>query len=159
MRSKNNFNYQIKCDDTIDALSIFIPPLLLQPFAENAIWHGLKNKENDGELLIDLHLDDNILQCIITDNGVGRKQAAILKSKSAEKNKSMGLQITKNRMALLNKDLDGEIFFEITDLKDEQGNATGTRVSLRILIKETHGENFSEDVLKKINNKRSSTSL
>ncbi len=147
LRSKNNFNYQIKCDDTIDALSIFIPPLLLQPFAENAIWHGLMNKEGDGELLIDLHLENNILQCTITDNGVGRKQAAILKSKSAEKNKSMGLQITKNRMALLNRDLNGESFFEITDLKDEWGNATGTSVSLKIKIKEKQEENVSEDTL------------
>ena len=105
------------------------------------------NKEGDGELLIDLHVDNNILQCTITDNGVGRKQAAILKSKSAEKNKSMGLQITKNRMTLLNRDLNGESFFEITDLEDEWGNATGTRVCLKIKIKETQEENISGDML------------
>ena len=123
--------------------------MLLQPFAENAIWHGLMHKEGDGELLIDLHREENILHCTITDNGVGREKAAMLKSKSAEKNKSMGLQITKNRMALLNEDLNGQSFFEIDDLEDENGNATGTRVSLKIKIKESPEENVSENLRKK----------
>src|SRR5437667_8902587 len=104
--------------------------MLLQPFAENANCHGLMHKDGEGELTIDLHLENNILHCTITDNGIGRKKAAILKSKSAEKNKSMGLQITKNRMALLNGNLNGENFFEIDDLEDQQGNAAGTKVSL-----------------------------
>jgi hypothetical protein len=65
---------------------------------------------------------------------VGRKKAAMLKSKSVEKNKSMGLQITKNRIALLNQDLNSETFFEIQDLEDEYGNATGTKVNLKIKI-------------------------
>jgi LytS/YehU family sensor histidine kinase len=119
---------------------------LLQPFAENAIWHGLMQKDGNGELLIELRHEENILHCVITDNGVGRKKAAMLKSKSAEKNKSLGLQITKNRMALLNGDLNGESFFEIHDLEDEQGNATGTKVSLKIKIKESAEESITEDI-------------
>jgi len=137
LRFTNNFQYKINCDDGVDALSIFIPPMLLQPFAENAIWHGLMQKDGNGELLIELHREENILHCTITDNGIGRKKATSLKSKSAEKNKSLGLQITKKRMALLNQDLNDQNFFEIHDLKDERGNATGTRVSLKIKIKET----------------------
>ncbi|MEO6330513.1 MAG: histidine kinase, partial [Ginsengibacter sp.] len=150
LRFKDNFTYLIKCDDTIDTLSIFIPPLLLQPFAENAIWHGLAHKQEDRELLIELHVEENILHCTITDNGVGREKAASLKSKSAEKNKSLGLQITRNRMKLLNNNLNGQPFFEINDLKDEWGNAAGTRVHLRIKIKETNEENVSEDVIQKL---------
>jgi LytS/YehU family sensor histidine kinase len=134
LRFTNNFHYQINCDDSIDALSIFIPPMLFQPFAENAIWHGLLHKEGNGELLISLHLEKDIIHCTITDDGVGRKKAAMLKSKSVEKNKSMGLQITKNRIALLNQDLNSETFFEIQDLEDEYGNATGTKVNLKIKI-------------------------
>jgi LytS/YehU family sensor histidine kinase len=134
LRFTNNFHYQINCDDSIDALSIFIPPMLFQPFAENAIWHGLLHKEGNGELLINLHLEKDIIHCTITDDGVGRKKAAMLKSKSVEKNKSMGLQITKNRIALLNQDLNSETFFEIQDLEDEYGNATGTKVNLKIKI-------------------------
>jgi Histidine kinase len=149
LRYKNNFHYRIKCDGGIDAASIFIPPLLLQPIAENAIWHGLLNKDGDRELLIDLHLENNMLHCIVTDNGVGRKKAALLKSKSAEKNKSMGLQITKNRLALLNQELNGQCLFEINDLEDEQGNATGTSVSFAISIKETPAENILQDAFQK----------
>ena len=78
LRFTNNFQYKINCDDSVDALSIFIPPMLLQPFAENAIWHGLMQKEGDGELLIDLHREENILHCTITDNGVGREKASML---------------------------------------------------------------------------------
>ena len=101
--------------------------MLLQPFAENAIWHGLMQKEGDGELLIDLHREENILHCTITDNGVGREKASMLKSKLTEKNKSMGLQITKNRMALLNQDLNGHSFFEIDDLGDETWKCNGNK--------------------------------
>jgi len=70
----------------------------------------------------------------------------MFKSKSAQKNKSMGMQITKNRMALLNQDLNGQGFFEIHDLENEQGDATGTRVSLKIKIKDTPGDDIAEQL-------------
>jgi len=149
LRFINNFHYEVNCDHTIDTLSIFIPPMLLQPFLENAIWHGLMNKEGNRELFIALHLENNILHCTITDNGIGRKKAAMYKSKSAEKNKSMGMQITRNRMALLNQDLNGQSFFEIIDMEDEYGNALGTRVYLKIKIKETTGEEITEQIPEK----------
>lgn len=145
LRFTNSFHYRINCDDTIDALSIFIPPMLLQPFVENAIWHGLLHKEGNGELFINLHRAHDTLHCTITDNGIGRKKAMMLKSKSAEKNKSMGLQITKNRLALLNQDLNGENFFEIQDTQDASGNITGTTVSLKIKIKEAIEENIPQN--------------
>ncbi len=144
LRFKDNFNYEIKCNDTVDAFSIFIPPMLLQPFVENAIWHGLMNKDGYRKLIIDLHFEDNILHCNITDNGVGRKKAAQLKSKSVEKNKSMGMDITKNRMALLNHDLNGQSFYEIDDLEDEYGVSAGTKVSLKIKTRDTPIENIAE---------------
>jgi LytS/YehU family sensor histidine kinase len=145
LRYKNNFQYKINCSDNIDTSAIFIPPLLLQPIAENAVWHGLMNKDGNRELVIDLHVEDNMLHCKITDNGVGRKKAALMKSKSAEKNKSMGLEVTKNRLALLSQSLDSPYFFEITDLEDEKGNATGTSVSFKITVKETIPENILQD--------------
>lgn len=144
LRFKDSFHYEIKCDDTVDELSIFIPPMLLQPFVENAIWHGLMNKEGQGELLINLHFGDDTLYCTITDNGVGRKKAAQMKSKSSEKNKSMGLEITRKRIALLNHDLNGGCFFEINDLEDDSGNAKGTQVSLKIKTAGIPTENISE---------------
>jgi tetratricopeptide (TPR) repeat protein len=135
LRFRNAFNYSITFLNTIDSATIFIPPLLMQPFAENAIWHGLMHKEGAGNLDIALSVDGKILNCIITDNGLGREQAAKLKSKSAEKNKSMGMQITVERLALLNQ-LSGEnTFFDIEDLLDENGSTSGTKVVLKMQYK------------------------
>ncbi len=123
--------------------NIFIPPLLLQPFAENAIWHGLMHlpdrqggKQTKGFLNFDFSTEENFLMCIITDNGVGREQAELLKSKSVEKQKSMGLKITTERLSILNNNSDEQTFFIIEDLADENGAAIGTRVHLKIFYKE-----------------------
>ena len=136
LRFKNSFDYNISFTNSINIDNIYIPPLLLQPFAENAIWHGLMNKEGIGQLSITLGVEDNFLVCCIRDNGVGRKAAAELKSKSAQKQKSMGLQITKERFALLNANASDKTFFEFEDLFDENGNAAGTKVILKVMIKD-----------------------
>ncbi|MFI5130188.1 MAG: two-component regulator propeller domain-containing protein [Chitinophagales bacterium] len=135
LRFKDSFGYAIRYND-LDLASIYIPPLLLQPFAENAIWHGLMNKEGKGLLDISLESDNGTLSCYITDNGIGRKQAETLKSKSAEKQKSMGMRITAERLALLNKD-DEQTIFYIEDLVDTEGRAAGTKVTLKIRFKGT----------------------
>ena len=132
LRFRNSFDYGITFLNTVDSDNVFIPPLLLQPFCENAIWHGLMNKEGQGRLDIELNLDNNILSCVIRDNGVGREKAEELKSKTAEKEKSMGLKITTERLALLNREKGLHTFYEIEDLKDENGNGIGTKVNLKI---------------------------
>jgi sensor histidine kinase YesM len=109
----------------------------LQPFCENAIWHGLMHSERQGRLNIELSILGKILNCVITDNGVGREKAENMKSKTAEKEKSMGLKITTERLSLLNNEKGLHTFYEIEDLKDEDGNASGTKVILRISYKES----------------------
>ncbi len=143
LRFKNSFDYSFTYKNSVSVGNIFIPPLLLQPFAENAIWHGLmhlpnekENKQEKGFLNFDFSAEEKYLLCTITDNGVGREQAELLKSKSAEKQKSMGLKITTERLSLLNTNSDEQTFFTIEDLADENGNATGTRVHLKIFYKE-----------------------
>jgi sensor histidine kinase YesM len=136
LRFKNSFDYTITFLNTVDSDNVFIPPLLLQPFCENAIWHGLMHKEGLGRLDIELSMENNILNCTITDNGVGREKAEEMKSKTAEKEKSMGLKITTERLALLNKEKGLQTFYEIEDLKDEKGDANGTKVILKISFKE-----------------------
>jgi tetratricopeptide (TPR) repeat protein len=136
LRFKNSFDYSFTYNNSVEAGSIFIPPLLLQPFAENAIWHGLMNKQDNGFLNFDFSVEEKLLICIITDNGVGRERAKLLKSKSAEKQKSMGLKITTERLSLLNNNSSQQTFFTIEDLTDENGNAIGTRVHLKISYKE-----------------------
>ncbi|MEP7375852.1 MAG: histidine kinase [Chitinophagaceae bacterium] len=135
LRFKNSFDYSISFHNHFDISSIFIPPLLLQPFAENAIWHGLMQKEGHGTLDVAFELDNNLLNCYISDNGVGRKTAEALKSRSIVKQKSMGMQITAGRLALLNKDAEQTTFF-VEDLVDAEGRAAGTRVILKIKYRE-----------------------
>ncbi|MGK2864811.1 MAG: histidine kinase, partial [Chitinophagaceae bacterium] len=136
LRFKNSFDYSISFRNNFDAAFIYIPPLLLQPFTENAIWHGLMHKEGQGNLDISFEIENNMLNCYIIDNGIGRKEAEALKSKSAEKQKSMGMQISAERLALLNNDVEQTVF-SVEDLADAEGQAAGTRVTLKIRYGET----------------------
>ena len=136
LRFRNVFDYSITFINTIDTSTIFVPPLILQPFAENAIWHGLMHKKGTGHLDIALSIEGKVLTGIISDNGIGRAEAALLKSKTAEKDKSMGMQITVERLALLNKTSDHKTFFEIEDIKNNEGKISGTKVQLKIHYKD-----------------------
>ncbi len=140
LRFKDAFDYNILLDEELDAGDIHIPPLLLQPFVENAIWHGLMHKHDRGSLVVALHTERDMLTCIIEDNGVGRKKAGMMKSKSAQKHKSMGLQITAERLTLLTGTGAPGHFFDIEDLYDAVGNPAGTRVVLKIRIDTPAGQ-------------------
>jgi sensor histidine kinase YesM len=142
LRFKNAFNYNITFINRIDAGSVYIPPLLLQPFCENAVWHGLMHKEEKGQLNIALSMEEQILHCSISDNGIGRQKSAEMKSKSVEKDKSLGLKITSERLALLNGEKGISTFYEIIDIVDEEGNVAGTRVDVKIKYKESVEEYF-----------------
>ena len=136
LRFKNAFNYSITFINTIDINTVYIPPMLIQPFAENAIWHGLMHKKGIGCLEIQLSAGDKALTCIIMDNGIGRNVAASLNSCSAEKNKSMGINITAGRLALLNKSKNEAAVFNIEDLMDDEGKGRGTKVVLTMPYKD-----------------------
>jgi len=135
LRFKNSFSYNINFINSVDIGNIYIPPLLLQPFAENAIWHGLMNKEGEGHLEISLQTDNDFLICHVIDDGIGRKAASEFRS-SDEKKKSLGLKITSERFDLLNESDEKKTYFEFKDLVDDRGNATGTKVMLKIRIRE-----------------------
>ena len=135
VRFKEHFSYSIYCDPKVDIESVQIPPMLLQPFVENAIWHGLMHKKDGGKLSIDIKEEDNTLLCTIQDNGIGRKKAAELKSKSASYKKSMGMQITENRLKMLYSGHGNGPAMKIVDLENEDGEATGTKIILRLPVK------------------------
>ena len=141
LRFKNSFTYCIHTEENIDPDAIFIPPLLIQPFVENAIWHGLLHKEDPGRLDITVKVEKNILICVIEDNGVGRSRARTSESKSVETKKSMGIQITRQRLSLINgnAEIAGNDFV-IEDLFDDFGHAAGTKVILRLMYKEINDE-------------------
>ncbi len=132
LRFKNSFDYKSNYSNKIDACNICIPPLILQPFVENAIWHGLMHKEAKGKLDINITLEDGLLCCTITDDGIGRANAGIIKDSSSEKTKSMGLNITKNRINLINEKIDEQEYFIIHDLVDDIGKPGGTKVIIKI---------------------------
>ena len=130
LRFNNRFTYTLTIDEDVALGHIEVPPMLLQPYVENAIWHGLMHLEGIGKLTIHVFNKGNALGVVIEDNGVGRAKAAELKSKSATEQKSHGLKITATRIDIINQlyNTKNEVF--ITDLFDTQGNACGTRVEL-----------------------------
>ncbi|MBO2545696.1 tetratricopeptide repeat protein [Salegentibacter sp. BDJ18] len=130
-RFEKDFTYEIKVEESA-VKGISIPPLLLQPFIENAIWHGLlPSKRDKKQLLINIIPNEKEITIIIDDNGVGRKNAG-RKTTSGKKHKSMGMQIIQERISLYNKSYSGKITYEIIDKKDENCKPEGTRVVLTL---------------------------
>jgi sensor histidine kinase YesM len=109
-----------------------IPPMLMQPFVENAVWHGLMNKNAQGSISIAFSRNQEHIKCTITDNGIGRKQAAELKKKQNGSQKSVGMSVTKDRLELHNRDLFRDLNVEVRDLFNAEGAPTGTQVILNI---------------------------
>ncbi len=135
MRFPDKLHYIITVANSIDAESIQIPPLLLQPFVENAIWHGLMHKDDGGNVSVRVEqLQDDRLHVAITDDGVGRQQAAVFKSKSATRNKSFGMKLTAERIDLINKLYHTQTQVQVVDLTDESGRPIGTNVFVEIPI-------------------------
>lgn len=136
LRFRHQFNYSITYTNDIKPGNIVIPPLLLQPFCENAIWHGLMHKNGKGNLSIAFGMEKGVLKCIITDDGVGRERSKEIKGRSGEEKKSFGLKLTAERLALFNEDNLVQSSWSIEDVLDENGTIAGTRVTLDIRYKE-----------------------
>jgi hypothetical protein len=132
LRFDHSFQYTIKIPDDLNIHSLTVPPLLLQPFCENAIWHGLLQKEGNRELKIEFVGQEDNLYCTITDNGVGRKKAKELKTVKDHDHQSIGLKVTSERLSIFNEEKNVQTSLEIEDLINVTGDAVGTRVSIRI---------------------------
>ncbi|HLG39965.1 MAG TPA: histidine kinase, partial [Chitinophagaceae bacterium] len=134
VRFDHHFEFKIKVEDDLDVSAIKVPPLIIQPYAENAIWHGLMHKEETGHLEIELFKENDLLCYKINDDGIGRKKASELKSKSTSTHKSMGMQITADRIAILQQKKTADSYIKITDLVLPDGSAGGTEVLLKIPV-------------------------
>lgn len=132
LRFEQQFDYEVKVSRGLNMDEVEIPPMLLQPYVENAIWHGLIQKEGKGRLDLIITKENGNLHCIIEDNGIGREAARQLRSKTATRRKSMGMDITQDRIGVINKLYNTGANIRIIDLKDEAGKALGTRVELNI---------------------------
>lgn len=131
-RSNNNFNYVIKIDETLDTARTLIPPMLLQPFIENAIWHGLNKKTEKGNLLVHIFKKEDELVCIVDDDGAGRDPASINKPGK----KSFGISITQQRIERLIEKTSKKASVTITD-KMENNQPAGTRVLVILPLQTT----------------------
>jgi ligand-binding sensor domain-containing protein/two-component sensor histidine kinase len=137
LRFRNRFIYKIHIDPSLKTEEIQIPPLIIQPYVENAIWHGImhQQKEVKGKIDIYISVKNNTLTCVVQDNGIGRQKAMELSAQSSgPKKRSMGMQITRDRIEMINKIHNRFTTIEITDLKDEKQNAVGTKVQLEVPI-------------------------
>ena len=130
LRLNDHFDYKIIIDPSLDKDFLEIPAMVIQPFAENAIWHGLLHKKEKGSLTISFTRKEDRIHCIIEDNGVGREAAGVFKQQSHPTHISRGVQITKDRLQIYNSRYNMDAFFDIEDLEDETGQATGTRINL-----------------------------
>jgi len=132
IRFENKFEFSCEVGEGVQMEQIMIPPMLLQPFVENAIWHGLMHKKEKGNLILAFSRAGDRILCIIDDDGVGRDKAAKMKSLTATRYKSMGMGITRDRIEIMNKMDTLGISMEVTDKVDQSGKSTGTRVIVNI---------------------------
>jgi sensor histidine kinase YesM len=141
MRFNGKMQFDIKVDDEIEPDIFGVPSMIIQPYVENSLEHGIKSLKN-GRILIEFTLfDDNNLLCIIEDNGVGREKArelkAVMQSNDMKpKHRSMGTQITQDRLKILHLSTDIDGFVQTLDLEDDDGSPLGTRVEIIIPIME-----------------------
>lgn len=134
IRFRDKFDYMITIDEDIDPLMYKVPTMLIQPYVENSITHGLIPMEGKGKVNIDLKLHNDSILCTIEDNGIGR-DASREKNKAREGNhNSLGTRITESRLDLVNELYGTSLCVEYTDLKNESGEPSGTRVEIHIPI-------------------------
>ena len=125
LRMNHAFTYEIKVDENIDQETTLVPPMILQPFVENSIWHGIANKESEGKICIEIKKEDEMINCIVEDNGAGR-----MKQSSEAERKSLGMKITKGRIDILNRIKKSKAAVELTDLT--QGLSVEVKLPLEL---------------------------
>ena len=133
IRFSNEIDFRIDVDEDINVDNIKIPSLTLQPFLENSIWHGLSPKDGEKKIWINIkRKDQGHVTIEILDNGVGRTMAEANKENRVLKRKSVGIHITKERLANFSKDYQNNFDVDVVDRCDENGNSNGTKVILEI---------------------------
>lgn len=132
MRFRNKFSYEIEIDPSLDTTSVYIPSMLIQPYVENAIWHGIQHKKANGFVKLSVQdLGGNVLKCRILDNGIGRKKAGEIESAAGSQHQPVGMTITQQRLELINQRLKQAVSVNFIDIAEESNGAgTGTIVEL-----------------------------
>ena len=140
LRFDDSFEFNCEIGEGVRMEQTFIPPMILQPYVENAIWHGLMHKKDKGVLSITFdQCDETYICCTIEDDGVGRETAMELKDKSIRKYKSMGMGITSDRIELMNQMDAFGISVDVVDLTAERDGHYGTRVIVKVPVRNEQG--------------------
>jgi LytS/YehU family sensor histidine kinase len=130
-RFGERLSFEINVNADLDIENILVPSMLIQPYIENAIIHGLAPKKEAGKIIIQVRqTNDNSIICIIRDNGIGRQKANELKNQKIIKNKSYGMNITQARLEILNQYLNIPVSVKIIDLFTEQNEPGGTQIEI-----------------------------
>ena len=142
LRFSKKFDYHLSIDEKIDMENTEIPPLLIQPYIENAILHGLINKDDKGDLWLSLVKNNGSIVCKIEDNGIGRARAQEIEQKKDLRHKALGIKVTEERILTLSTLLNYKIevvvedLFEPQDSSEERMRSSGTRVTITIPVNE-----------------------
>lgn len=136
LRVDHAFTHTINVQPSIETERLAVPPMLIQPYVENAIWHGLMLRDAGGRVDIDISLEDNQLRIIVQDNGIGRERSGEINRKKRKHHRSIGMHATRERLELIGLVHEGPASTVVTqDLYDEAGEAAGTRVVLLLQLR------------------------
>lgn len=131
-RFKDKFDYSITVDENINISDFVIPPMLLQPYIENAVWHGLRYKKTKGHLNISIaQTKPDEIKITITDDGIGRQKSKALKTKNQQKQNSKGMGNIKKRVSILNAMYKDKVDVSVTDFQDKDDTGTKVIVTLK----------------------------
>ena len=132
MRFDTKFSFAVHADENIDLKSVQVPALIIQPFIENAIWHGITPHNSGGHVSLNVFRKDGVIEIVIDDDGIGREASSQNKSASGLAHQSKGVNLTQTRLELNNLLQQRQAKLEVIDKKDEDGIATGTTVIIKI---------------------------
>jgi LytS/YehU family sensor histidine kinase len=127
LRLNQPFEYEINIEKDIDPAGTAFPPLIIQPFVENSIWHGFVHKKTGGKLTINIRKDEDKMSIDVIDDGVGREKSKEIE-KSRERKRSYGIEITETRLNNITDKAD----IQIIDLYDDKGGSKGTQVEIKL---------------------------
>lgn len=130
LRTNQKFHYVINVDEKVDIYNTSLPSMVTQIFVENAIWHGIAPKGENGEIILDIAKQDGLTVFSVEDNGVGRKYSLRSKSNTQKEHRSLGIELVKERIRQINRKFTRNIRMFTEDLEDVDGTATGTRIML-----------------------------
>ena len=133
IRFSNEIDFNIAIDSNLSLETIKIPPLVLQPFLENSLWHGLSSKKEDKKITISIKkVSPEYIQIAIEDNGIGRKASAKIKAEKSINRKSIGINLTEDRLLNFSKNLKNDYSITYVDLEDKNIHTTGTKVIIKL---------------------------